>query len=72
MPTVSLDPYRTEGTTVYAGFDRGKAVAEEIEDTYGRKVEIEVPEDVHHIGSHFRAGFHSVLPHVIIPSTSPL
>jgi len=66
--TVSLDPYRTEGVSVFAGYSRGIAVAEAILEEHGLDVTITLPNDVHYVGTHFRAGFHEVLPDVEIPS----
>ena len=69
MPTtVSLDLYRTPGVRVFSGFDRGRVVAEAIQEKYGEDVEIIVPDDVLCVATGFRTGFNSVLPDVEIPS----
>lgn len=60
--TVSLDPYRTPGVSVFGGTEWGRLVAEAIKDEYGEDVEIAIPHDVIYISTHFRAGFAEVLP----------
>lgn len=68
VTAVSLHPYRTDGVRVFAGYERGKVVAEAIKEDYGEYVTVEVPEDVLCITTAFKSGFASVLPDVKIPS----
>jgi len=67
---VSLDPYRSEGVWVFTGHLRGTQVAEAILEEFGTNVSITLPDDVCYVGTHFRAGFHEVLPDAEIPTAT--